>query len=582
MSSKAALFTTLPNTVNEFLHWPWEQIEPYYQDLQARTLDAATVIAWLSDWTRLEERLFEAFQRLYVAITVDTTDMQAQKRYTDFLDKIYPQAQAASQALKEKLLATHLEVAGFEIPMRIIRAEAQIFQQANLPLLTEELKLCSEYDRIVGAQTVAWDGKEVTLPQLEPVYLEHDRPRRERAWRLAMGRWLEDRQAISQLWMQLSDLRSQIAANAGFLDYRAYRWLQLLRFDYTPQDSARFHDAIEEVVVPAVQRLNEKRRQALGVETLRPWDLNVTMHNLPPLRPFQNVAELVEGVAVIFSRVDPQLRAYFEVMRLDGMLDLENRKGKAPGGYCTAFPVAHRPFIFMNTVGIHEDVQTLLHEGGHAFHVFETIHLPYIQQTQVGMEFAEVASMAMELLAAPYLADEEAGFYTPQQAAQARLEKLETDLRFWPYMAVVDAFQHWAYENPAAARQADRCDARWLELWQRFMNGVDWSDLENELVSGWQRKLHLIQSPFYYIEYGLAQLGAYQIWHNARSDQASAVAAYRRALVLGSTVSLPELYAAAGARFAFDAGTLCQAVELAEQTFAELEAVAHPCLPTSH
>lgn len=571
------MFSTLSTTVDEFLNWPWEQIEPYYQDLLARSLDAATVVAWLSDWTRLEERLFEAYQRLYVAITVDTTDALAQRRYTDFLDKIYPQAQAAAQALKEKLLASRLEVAGFEIPLRNLRAEAQIFRQANMPLLTEELKLCSEYDRVVGAQVVTWDGEEVTLPQLEPIYEEHDRSRRERAWQLAMGRWLEDRQAISQLWVQLSDLRSQIAANAGMPDYRAYRWLQLLRFDYTPQDCALFHDAIEEVVVPAVRRLNEKRRHALGVETLRPWDLNVTMHALPPLRPFQHVAELVEGVAAIFARVDPQLRAYFEVMRLDGLLDLDNRKGKAPGGYCTAFPVAHRPFIFMNAVGIHDDVQTLLHEGGHAFHVFETSHLPYLQQTQVGMEFAEVASMAMELLAGPYLADEgrdsAAGFYTPQQAAQARLEKLEADLRFWPYMAVVDAFQHWAYENPAAARQAGQCDARWLELWQRFMPGVDWSGLEDELVSGWQRKLHIIQSPFYYIEYGLAQLGAYQVWRNARSDQAAAVAAYRRALALGGTVSLPELYAAAGARFAFDADTLRQAVELAEQTLAELELI---------
>ena len=568
------MFSTLPTTVDEFLNWPWAQIEPYFQDLQTRPLDAATVVAWLSDWTRLEARILEAYQRLYVAITVDTTDALAQQRYTDFLDKIYPQTQAAGQTLKEKLLASGLEAGGFEMPLRYLRAEAQIFRQANLPLLTDELKLCTEYDRIVGAQTVTWDSDEITVPQLEPVYQEHDRQRRERAWRLAMGRWLEDRQAINQLWAQFIDLRGQIAANADLPDYRAYRWQQLLRFDYTPQDCAHFHNAIEEVVVPAVQRLNEKRRRALGVETLRPWDLNVGISGRPPLHPFQQVKQLVEGAAAIFARVDPQLRAYFEIMRQEGLLDLENRKGKAPGGYCTAFPVAHRPFIFMNTVGIHDDVQTLLHEGGHAFHVFETAHLPYVQQTQVGMEFAEVASMAMELLAAPYLADANAGFYTPQQAAQARIEYLDSALHFWPYMAVVDAFQHWVYENPAAARHAGQCDAQWLELWQRFMPGTDWSGLEDMLVSGWQRKLHILQSPFYYVEYGMAQLGAFQVWRNARSDQAGAVAAYRQALSLGGTVSLPELYAAAGAKFAFDAGTLRQAVDLAEQTLAELEPVA--------
>jgi oligoendopeptidase F len=567
------MFSTLPITAKEFMQWPWEQIEPFFQDLQNRPLQAATVVGWLSDWTRLEARINEAYQRLYVAITVDTSDALAQQRYADFLDQIYPRAQAAGQKLKEMLIESKLEIDGFEIPLRNMRTEAEIFRQANLGLLAEELKLSAEYDRIVGAQSVNWEEQEVTLVQLEVVYQDVKRERREEAWRLGMGRWLEDRERISRLWRQFVDLRRQIAANAGEADYRAYRWKQLLRFDYTPQDCADFQAAIEEVAVPAALRLYEKRRRALAVDTLRPWDLQVDLNGLPALRPFQTVAELERGVGEILDRVDPQLGSYFEVMRREGLLDLDNRKGKAPGGYCTEFAVAQRPFVLMNATGIHDDVQTLLHEGGHAFHIFESSHLPYVQQQQVGMEFGEVASMGMELLASAYLDDEQAGFYTPQEAARARIEFLDGSIRFWPYMAVVDGFQHWVYENPVAAGEAANCDAEWCELWERFMVGVDWSGLQEEMATGWQRKLHIHQVPFYYIEYGLAQLGAFQVWRNARSDQAEALAAYRRALSLGGSVVLPELYLTAGAKFAFDADTLRQAVDLGEETIEELEAI---------
>ena len=233
-------------------------------------------------------------------------------------------------------------------------------------------------------------------------------------------------------------------------------------------------------------------------------------------------------------------------MRREKLLDLGNRKGKAPGGYCTQFQVAKRPFIFANAVGLHDDVQTLLHEAGHAFHAFEASHLPYYQQWDVSMEFAEVASMGMELLAAPYLPAQEDSFYSEPEAARARVEHLEGLILFWPYMAVVDAFQHWVYENHAAAADAKNCDAKWAELWRRFMPGVDWSGLDNEMMTGWHRKLHIYHYPFYYVEYGLAQLGAVQVWRNALEDQSDAVAHYRAALSLGGTVPLPELYAAAG------------------------------------
>jgi oligoendopeptidase F len=565
--------TDLPKNAFEFMDWRWERIAPYYQELADRHLDEKTVSGWLADWSHLGDLIHETHQRLWVATSVNTVDQVAEERYNAFLDHIYPQAQAADQKLKEKLLASGLEPDGFERPLRNMRSEAAIFREANLPLLSEQFKLGTEYDKIIGAQTVAWEGQELTLIQLQPVYQDPEREKRERAWRLAAERQLADRAAINDLWVKFMGLRGKLAENADLPDFRTYRWQQLLRHDYTPEDCKQFQQAIEQVAVPAAQRIYERRRKKLGLASLRPWDLNVDVHHLPPLRPFERAEELESRVASMFNQVDAQLGEYFEVMRRERLLDLENRKNKAPGGFCSDFPFSKRPFIFMNAVGLHDDVQTLVHEGGHAFHTFEAARLPYMQQREVGIEFAEVASMGMELLASPFLPAEKGGFYSDRDAARARTEFLEFSILFLPYMAVVDAFQHWVYENHAAASQPEKCDAKWAELWGRYMLGVDWSGLEQEMVTGWQRKGHIHQDPFYYVEYGLALLGALQVWRNAMKDQAGAVAAYRKALALGGTVSIPQLYAAVGAKFAFDAGTLGDMVEMSESKLEELEAV---------
>jgi len=565
------MFKNLPQNALEFMDWSWSQIEPYYQELAERLIYPTNVSSWLSDWSQLSELVQETYQRLYVAITVDTTDHEAKRRHDAFLDEIYPKSQSAEEVLKEKILSSGFNPDGFAIPLQNLRAESEIFCEANLPLLSHELKLSAEYARIIGAQTIIWEGKEVTLQQLQPVYQESDRQKRQLAWRLAAERQMNDRQVINDLWVEFMKVREQIARNAGLPDFRTYRWKRLLRFDYTPEDCLRFHQAIEEVVVPAARRLYDRRREKLGLDSLRPWDLNVDVRGLAPLKPFSKVEQLIEKVSAIIKGVDPQLNEFLEIMRREGLLDLENRKGKAPGGYCTDFAASQRPFIFMNAVGLHDDVQTLIHEGGHAFHVFESVSLPYIQQKQVGLDFCEVASIGMELLASPYLTIEKGGFYTSQEAARARVEFLESAICFWPYMAVVDAFQHWVYQNPQVAIIPDNCDKKWAELWDRFMTGVDWSGLELEKVTGWQHKQHIHGDPFYYIEYGLAQLGAFQIWRNALVDQRKAVADYRKALSLGGTVPLPELFNTAGAKFSFDKCLLQEIVELAEKTLQDLE-----------
>lgn len=561
----------LPDNIYDFMQWSWSQVQPYYEELQNRPLTSENVVEWLNDRAELNQRIDETYTRLYVATTVDTTDEQAESRFNAFIENVVPPARVADQRLKEKLLESGLEPEGYEIALRNLRTQAELFREENVPLFTEEDKLRTEYDKIIGAQTVEWEGKERTVSQMRPFLLSNDRAVRERAWRLIAERQLADRAALYDLWKQFLTLRRQIAENADMPDYRAYQWRSYNRFDYTPDDCLNFHNAIEEAVVPATERIYEKRRARLGVETLRPWDTDVDPAGREPLKPFDQVQELDRKTAAIFHRVDPQLGEYYETMRREGLLDLENRKGKAPGGYCTGFEYSQRPFIFMNAVGIHEDVQTLLHEGGHAFHMFESCQQPPYLQIGVPTEFAEVASMSMELLAAPYLAQENGGFYSAEDAARARVEHLEKDILFWPYMAVVDAFQHWVYTHPEDALNPENCDQTWALLWDRFMPGIDYSGLDDVKATGWLRKLHIFQIPFYYVEYGLAQLGAVQVWRNSLSDQAGAVADYRKALALGGTVSLPKLFESAGARFAMDAEVLRDAVELIERTTAQLD-----------
>jgi oligoendopeptidase F len=363
--------------------------------------------------------------------------------------------------------------------------------------------------------------------------------------------------------------------------------VQRLRFDYTPEDCKSFAAAIEQVVVPAATRIYQKGIQALGLESLRPWDLVDGWHSRPTsfagtgtamhaagsrqLKPFSSIEELKSKTAAIFHQIDPVLGGYFDSLVAEGLTDLDNRKNKAPGAYCTSFTSIRKPFIFVNAVGTHEDVMTTLHESGHAFHIFETVRIPYIHQLAIPMEFAEVASMGMELLASPYLTKANGGFYTEAEAGRARVEHLEGMILFWPYMAAVDSFQQWVYENPKEGADPAVCDQKWGELWDRFIPGVDYSGLEEVKNTGWHRKLHIHQVPFYYVEYGLAQLGAVQIFGNARHDQASAVAAYRKALALGGKVTLPDLFATARAKFAFDTTTVKKAVDLMESVVKELE-----------
>ena len=562
----------LPKTSKEMQDWKWADYEPFFEYLLTQEINKDNIDSWMKYWSDFSELIGEVGTDVYVSTTVDTTDEDAKKRFHTFLEDISENASTRNQKLKKKLLESRITPKNFDVPLRAIKSEVDLFCKENLPLMTKDSKLSKEYDAVIGAQTVEWEGEEITITQLSPVLLGTDREKREKAWRLAAERRLKDRDKINKIWQKILEIRIQIAKNAGYDNYRSWRWEYLQRFDYTPDDCLNFHSGIEKVVKPFVDKLMNTRKEQLGLDVLKPWDLSVDTLNRDPLEPFEDASELEEKCHNIFKAVDKDLGNHFNIMREQKLLDLANRKGKAPGGYCTEYYHRRLPFIFMNAVGTHSDVQTMLHEGGHAFHVFESDQLPYSSQREVGMEFAEVASMAMELLAAPYITEEHGGFYNSNDANRARIEHLEKTIMFWPYMAVVDGFQHWAYTNPNEAMNPDNCDAEWTRLWKRFQtfDDLDSSEFDDIIATGWHNKLHIYHVPFYYVEYGMAQLGAIQVWGNALKNQKEAVEKYKYALSKGGNATLPDLFEAAGAKFAFDEDMLIYAVNLVDNQIKEM------------
>ena len=565
---------TLPTEAASILVLTWTDYEPFYKELESRPLSVENIEAWLNDWSRVAETADEHYWRLYIATTVDTADQAVEDQFNTYIEEIQPAVKTAEQKLKEKLLASGLSPKSFETALRRMQAEAEIFTEENLPLLAEEQKLGTEYNKLIGSLTVEWNGEERTMAQMFPLQIETDRSIRQRAWEITVARRLKERQHINEIWEKFMPVRLKIAENADMPDYRAYTWKQKFRFDYSPEDCKSFHAAIEQAVVPAAERAYARRKQRLGIEAVRPWDLNVDPYADTPIKPYETIEEFKSKSLSVFRQVDPKFGEYFQTMMDEDLLDLETRKNKAPGGYSLGLQVAHRPFIFMSSTKTSLDVQTILHEGGHAFHEFERAHVHFYQRGEnyLPQEFGEVASMSMELLAAPYVTHNYGGFYTESEAARAMIENLEGTIGFWPYMALVDAFQHWIYENPKESSDASVCENKWAELWDRFMIGIDYSGLEDAKRTFWHRQGHIFLSPFYYIEYGLAQLGAVQIWASSRHDQQKAVADYRKALALGASVPLPQLFATAGAKFAFDANTLKEAVDLMEEVIEEMEA----------
>jgi oligoendopeptidase F len=558
----------LPPSPSALAKSEWADIAPYFDDLAGRELSSETIEAWLREWSRLEELVTEAAARAMIAYTVDTSDPGKEADHLRFSSEILPQMEERSVALARKLLDTGYSTPALATTLTRFRTQIAIFREENVPIFAALEEHSARYQRITGSMTAQWEGVERPLPQLQPFLKSTDRATRERAFRASTQPYLDKRADLAGLFDKMYELRMRAARNAGFANFRDYIFPAKFRFDYTPADCERFHAAVEETVAPAVERVLEFRRQRLGVDRLRPWDLSVDPYREKPLRPFADAAELVSKAKRVFDRVDPSLGGEFQTMIDEGLLDLESRKGKAPGGYCETLHFNGRPFIFMNAVGVVDDVMTLLHEAGHAFHAFASHPLPLIWQRHPGSEAAELASMSMEFLASRHLG-QPVGYFTPAEARSAWLEHLEDVLLSLVHIASVDAFQTWIYTSGKGG-DADARDDMWLQLRRRFERGVDWTGLERERVARWYRQLHIFMYPFYYIEYGIAQLGALQVWRNSLTDPASAVARYREALALGAVRRLPEIYKAAGARLTFDAATLGELVALVESRIEEL------------
>ena len=553
-------FLQLPDSPDAFRDAQWDAIAPYYETLASVAIAPGAVPQWLSAWSRLDALVGEAATLAMIAYTANTADPKAEEAHLRFAMEIYPKMDEQQVRLARRLLETGYSEPTLRTTLAKFRTDDAIFREENVPRFAQLEEIEAGYDKLVGGLSVEWDGERKTIPQLQPYMQSTDRAERERAFRLGATAYLEKRDELNDLFDRAYVLRQEVAEAAGFPNYLAYSFAAKYRFDYTPEDCVRFHAAVEQAVVPVAALQHEYRRERLGVSSLRPWDLAVNPDMTSRLEPFEDVDGFLAPARRIFARVDAELGMRFRTLEQERLLDLESRPGKAPGGYCTTLHWRGRPFIYMNAVGVHDDVSTLVHEAGHAFHAFAAHDHPYIWQRSSGHEAAELASMSMELLAGRYLARPE-GYYSIPDAAHAQIEHLEDVLYALPHIACVDAFQHWIYTSGDGGDREAR-DAAWLRIRQRFEPSVDWSGLERERVARWLRQAHIFTSPFYYIEYGIAQLGALQVWRESLRDHAAAVEHYKRALALGGTASLPEIYHTAGVKLVFDAPTMSELVQL--------------------
>ncbi len=547
----------------------WEQIAPLFVRLEEAAPKCATIDAlehWLLDAGELSAALDEESSRRYITMTCHTDDPAAERSYLEFVEHIEPELKPRQfklaqifleHPLRPTLLAEKKE--RYEVFDRSTELHVELFREENVPLETEESKLSQQYQKLAGSLTVNFRSEEKTLVQMGRYFEEPDRALREEAWTLVARRRLQESEKFEKQFEGLMDLRERIAKNAGFKNYLTYAFRARGRFDYTSDDCLRFHDAIEREVMPTLRELQARRREQLGVEKLRPWDLSVDPLNRAALKPFGEVEQMIERTQGVFNRLDATLGGEFKLMRELRLLDLANRKGKAPGGYQSTLSESRLPFIFMNAVGLQRDVETMLHEAGHAFHALAARSEDFYAYRNAPIEFCEVASMAMELLGNEFLEE----FYSPADADRARRTHLEGIVNIFPWIATVDAFQHWIYSHPGHTR-AERTGA-WLGLMDRFSGDIDWSGHEAARANMWHRQLHIFIHPFYYVEYGIAQLGALQVWANSKRDKARAMADYKRGLALGGSRPLPELFAAAGCRFQFDAPTVRPLVAMVQE-----------------
>ncbi len=541
----------------------WDQIAPLYDQLEVGAAACKTLAdleRWLLDWSELGAALDQDSSERYIAMSCHTENTEAEKAYLHIVENIEPKRKPRefklAQIFIDHPLRDKLPKKRYEVFDRNTELQVKLFRPKNVPLETEDAKLGQQYQKMTGSLTVKFRGEEKTLVQMARYQEETDRNMRQEAWELVANRRLQELDKFEEIFDQLVKLRQQIAKNAGFKNYVEYAFKNRRRFDYTPEDCLQFHDAIEKEIMPVMRQLQAERSVQLKLPALRPWDLGVDPLNRQPLRPFEQVDKMVSGTQKIFNQLDKSLGDGFQQMQDLRLLDLANRKGKAPGGYQATLAESRLPFIFMNAVGVQRDVVVMLHEAGHAFHTLANRSEDLLAYRDPPIEFCEVASMSMELLGNEYIEE----FYAAPEAKRARHDHLEGIVKIFPWIASVDAFQHWIYSHPDHTRAERR--AAWEKIMDRFGGDVDWSGYESTRGYLWHPQLHTFLYPFYYVEYGIAQLGALQVWANSKHDKAKALADYKAGLALGGSRPLPELFSAAGCRFEFNQATMKPLVNL--------------------
>ncbi|MEX6690378.1 M3 family oligoendopeptidase [Danxiaibacter flavus] len=530
----------------------WDELEPYFIQLEQREItDEKSLEQWLKDLSEAEAVISEDACWRQIRMTCDTTDKSLEEAFTYFCMEIQPRLQPYADKLNRKLinnpLTNNLDKDKYFTYLRSVKKSIDLFREANIPLQAELAVMQQQYGVIAGKMTVEVNGQEYTLQQASKFLESHDRNLREEVYRKIQERRLQDKQSLHDLYTQLIEKRDQVAKNAGFANYRDYKFIELGRFDYTKEDCYAFHEAVKQHVLPLVEKIYKAKQQKLGLDTLRPWDTEAEPDGIQPLHPFETGSELLSKTEKCFDELNPFFANCLRKMDEMKHFDLDSRKGKAPGGYNCPLAESGAPFIFMNAAGQMGDVTTMVHEGGHAIHSFLSHHLELSAFKEYPMEIAEVASMAMELFSMNHW---DAFFNNKEDLKRAKEHQLERVITIFPWIATIDKFQHWVYEHPQ--HTVEERTNKWMEILNEFSaSTIDFSGLEEYRKTGWQRQLHLFEVPFYYIEYGIAQLGAIGLWMQYQQHPQQALQNYINALSLGGTKTLPQLYETAGLKFNF-------------------------------
>jgi oligoendopeptidase F len=549
----------------------WSSIQGFFDELLNRPLNSKRELEkWLEDMSEVEAVIGEDAAWRQIRMTCDTENKELEKAFEFFVLEIQPKIQPYADKLNRKLVecpyTSELDQKEFHTYLRSVKKSIELFREENIPLQAETAVLGQQYGIITGKMSIEVQGKEYTLQQASKFLESHDRNLREEVYRKMQERRLQDKDQLNELFSKLVEKRDQIAKNAGFENYRDYKFIDLGRFDYTKEECFQFHEAITTHVMPLVDFIYDRKRQKLGLSSLRPWDTEAEPEGVRPLTPFQTGDELVDKTITCFREMDPFFADCLKKMKEMDRFDLDSRKGKAPGGYNCPLEETGAPFIFMNAAGQMHDVTTMVHEGGHAVHSFLSHPLKLTSFKQYPMEIAEVASMAMELMSMDHW---DVYFDNAEDLKRAKEHQLERVITIFPWIATIDKFQHWIYENPKHSLEER------AENWRRILNdytsiAMDVSGLEEYRKSSWQRQLHLFEVPFYYIEYGIAQLGAIGLWKQYKENKQQAIENYTKALSLGGTRTLPELYEAAGLKFSFSPDYISELMLFVHQ---ELETV---------